>query len=107
MGDLGVQVSVRSSSVRSSVRQHLPLVSCERNSFYSFVQIVLKLCMFFFFFFFFFFFHRGCVCDSDIIVRSFLLQFQHCELGHLSLLIYRQWVPLVRGTSLTVLYRSF
>ena len=43
MGDLGVQVSVR-SSVRPSIRQHLPWVSCERNSSYSFVPIYLKLC---------------------------------------------------------------
>ena len=44
MGDLGVQVSVR-SSICSSVRQHLPCVSCECNSSYSFVLIFLKLCM--------------------------------------------------------------
>ena len=42
MGDLGVQVSVR-----SSFRQHLPWMSCERNSSYSFVPIILKLCMYF------------------------------------------------------------
>ena len=40
MGDLGVQVSVL-----LSIRQHLPWVSCERNSSYSFVPIFLKLCM--------------------------------------------------------------
>ena len=44
MGDLGVQVSVH-LSVRSSIHQHLPWVSCERNSSYSFVPIFLKLCM--------------------------------------------------------------
>ena len=47
MGDLGVQVSVRlfvRPSVRLSVRQHLPWVSCERNSSYSFLLIFLKLC---------------------------------------------------------------
>ena len=43
MGDLGVQVSVR-SSVRPFVRQHLPWVSCELNSSYSFVPIFLKFC---------------------------------------------------------------
>ena len=57
MGDLGLQVSVR-SSVRSFVRpstftlgvfsapvcQHLPWVSCERNFSYSFIPIILKLC---------------------------------------------------------------
>ena len=37
MGDLGVQVSV------ASVHQHLPWVSCERNSTYSFLPIFLKL----------------------------------------------------------------
>ena len=44
MGDLGVQVSVR-PSVRSSFCQHLPWVSCERNSSYSFVLIILKFCI--------------------------------------------------------------
>ena len=51
MGDLGVQVSVRlfvrpsvHPSVCLSVRQHLPWVSCERNSSYSFLLIFLKLC---------------------------------------------------------------
>ena len=47
MGDLGVQVSVRlfvRPSIRLSVRQHLPWVSCERNSSYVFVLIFLKLC---------------------------------------------------------------
>ena len=38
MSDLDVQVSVR-----SSVRLHLPWVSCERNSSYNFVPIFLKL----------------------------------------------------------------
>ena len=32
---------------RLSVRQDLPFGSCERNSSYSFVPIVLKLCMYF------------------------------------------------------------
>ena len=44
MGELGVQVSIR-LSVRPSIRQHLPWVSCERNSSNSFVPIFLKLCM--------------------------------------------------------------
>ena len=44
MGDLGMQVSVR-PSVLSSFHQHLPWVSCERNSSYSLVPIILKLCM--------------------------------------------------------------
>ena len=33
------------SYIRPSIRQHLTWVSCERNSFYSFAPIVLKLCM--------------------------------------------------------------
>ena len=33
------------SSVHPSFRQHVPWVSCERNSSYSFVPIILKLCM--------------------------------------------------------------
>ena len=47
MGDLGMQVSVCLSirpSICLSVRQHLPWVSCERNSSYSFLLIFLKLC---------------------------------------------------------------
>ena len=51
MGDLGVQVSVRlfvrpsvCPSVCLSIRQHLPWVSCECNSSYSFLLIFLKLC---------------------------------------------------------------
>ena len=43
MGDLGMQVSVH-SSVRSSICQQLLCVSWGRNSCYSFVPIVLKLC---------------------------------------------------------------
>ena len=39
MGDLGV-----CPSIRLSFRQHLPWVTCERNSF-SFVPIILKLCI--------------------------------------------------------------
>ena len=50
MDDLGVQVSVRlfvrsvRPSVCPSIRQHLPCVSCESNSSYSFLLIFLKLC---------------------------------------------------------------
>ena len=44
MGDLGEQPSVH-LSVRFSIRQHLPWVSCEPNSSYSFVPIFFKLCM--------------------------------------------------------------
>ena len=44
MGDLGVQVSIR-LSICSSFHQHLPRVSCEGNSSYSFVPLILKRCM--------------------------------------------------------------
>ena len=40
MGDLGEQVSVR-LFVRPSVRQHLPWVSCERNSCYSYIKLFI------------------------------------------------------------------
>ena len=39
-----VHLSVR-TSVRPSIRQHLTWVFCERNSYYSFAPIVLKLCL--------------------------------------------------------------
>ena len=94
MGDLGVQVSVR-PSVRSSIRQHLPRVSCERNSSYSFVSVILKFaCVFFMVWF-------GYSC------KIIFITFPHCEFSHFSLSIYRQWVPLVSRTPLTVSYRSF
>ena len=47
-------------SVRSSIRQHLPWVSCERNSSNSFVLIILKL------YTRVFFMVRGCACGLDI-----------------------------------------
>ena len=47
----------------------------------------------------------GCACGLGIIVRTFLSLFPHCELSHFSPSIYRQWVPLVSATPLTVLYR--
>ena len=73
--------------------------SCEGNASYSFVPIFLKLCICFFMY--------GCACGLGKIVRTFLWLFLHCELCHFSPSIYRQWVPLVRATPLTVLYRSF
>ena len=48
----------------------------------------------------------GCACGLAKIVRTFLLLFPHCE-SHFSPSIYRQWVPLVSATPLTVLYRLF
>ena len=86
MGDLGMQVSTR-SFIRPSIRQHLPWVSCERNSSYSFVPIVLKLCR--------------CFCPGLSICMWFgyicWVIFCHffplCELSHFSTSMYRQWVP--------------
>ena len=49
----------------------------------------------------------GCAYGLGIIVRTFLSLFPHCELSHFSPSIYRQWVPLVSATPLTVLYRLF
>ena len=126
--------------------------SCERNSSYSFVPIVLKLCICFLHgmkicmwfryncqnifchflppliyrqlvplvsatpltvlnriiwnFAYVFFMVWGCARGLDIIVRSFILSlFPHCELSHFSPFIYKQLVPLVSATPLTVLYR--
>ena len=39
-------------------------------------------------------------------LEHFLSLFPHCELSHFSPSIYRQWVPLMSATPLTVLYRS-
>ena len=49
-----------------------------------------------------------CACDLDIIVRLFFVT-PHCELiiFHFFTSIYRQWVPLVSATPLTVLYWLF
>ena len=55
-------------SVCSSVRQHLPWVSCERNSSYSFILIFLKLCRLFSSWW-------GCACGLDIIVGLFFITF--------------------------------
>ena len=95
MGDLGVQVSVR-----SSIRQHLPWVSCERNSSYSFIPIFLKFCVCFR--------HgmRMCIwfgCYCEIIF---------CHLFHfVNLVIFSpQCIDsgyLVSATPHTILYRSF
>ena len=74
--------------------------SCERNSSYNFIPIVLKLCICFFQ-------GIGCACGLGIIVRTFFVTFSQCELSHFSPYVYRQWVPLVSATPLTVLYRSF
>ena len=104
MGDLGVQVSVRlfvrpcvrvCPSVCLSVRQHLPWVSCERNSSYSFLLIFLKLCRCFLhgvrmcmwfgyncWIIFYHFFHfvnlvifRPQCIDSGYLVSAILIQF--------------------------------
>ena len=49
----------------------------------------------------------GCACGLGIIVRIILSLFQHCELIHFSPSIYRQLLPLVSATPLTILFRSF
>ena len=54
-----------------------------------------------------FFMVWGCAGGLGIIVSTFLSLFPHCELSHFSTSIYRQWVPLVSATPLTVLHRSF
>ena len=46
-----------------------------------------------------------CACGLDVIVRLFLSLFPHCELSHFSPFIYKQLVPFVSATPLTVLYR--
>ena len=99
MGDLGVQVSVHSSG-RPSIRQHLPWVSCERNSSYSFVPIFLKLYMCFR--------HgmRMCMCfgyNCEIIFCHF---FHFVNL----VIFWPQCIDsgyLVSTTPHTILYRSF
>ena len=94
-----VRPSVR-SFVRSPIRQHLPWASCECNSSYSFVPIVLKLLMCFLYTM------RACIWLGYNCYIIFVT-FPHCELSHFSPSIYRQWVPLVSATPLTVLYRLF
>ena len=64
MGDLSAQV--RPSVHHTSVRQHLPWVSCECNSSYSFVPIILKRV---------FFMVWGCAYGLDITVRLFFVTF--------------------------------
>ena len=146
MGDLGVQVSVRSSvgpfvhpstfalgvlwvqllvqfctnrftfvtfstlwtwsfrsvclSIRSSIRQHLPWMSCEYNSCYSFLPIFLKLCRCFL--------HRLRMCmwfgyNCWIIFYHFF--------HFVNLVIFRPLCIdsgyLVSATAHTILYRSF
>ena len=99
MGDLGVQVSVR-LSVHSSVRQHLPWVSCERNSSYSFVPIFLKLCRCF---------HHGMRMCMWFGYNCLII---FCHFFHfVNLVIFRpQCIDcgyFVSATPHTILYQSF
>ena len=56
-----------------------------------------------------FFLHgmRMCMSLGYNCYFIFFSLFPYCELSNFSPSIYRQWVPLVRATPLTVLYRSF
>ena len=80
-------------SIHSFIRQHLPWVSCEGISSYSFVPIFLKLCMCF---------SPGmrmCIWfgyNCDII---FLSLFPLCELSRFLTSMNRQWVPCERNSS--------
>ena len=100
MGDLGMQVFI-CSSVRSSICQHLPWVSCE---------LQLQFCTNLFetlHVFLSWYSVWGCACGLDITVRLFFLSlFPLCELSHVLNPMYRQWV-LVSPTPHTILYRSF
>ena len=91
MGYLGVQVSLVRPSIH--VRQHLPWISCERNSSYSFVPIFLKLYMCFR--------HGmrigmwfGYNCEI-----SFCHFFHFVNSSHFSTTMFRQWVPCERNSS--------
>ena len=94
MGNLGVQVSVL-----PFVRQHLPWVSCERNSSYSFVPIFLKLCTF----------HHGMrMC----MWFGYNCEVIFCRFFHFVNLVifWPQWIDsgyLVSATPHTILYQSF
>ena len=72
--------------------------SCECNSSYSFVPMFRN-------FAYVFCMVWGWACGLDIIVRLFFVTFPYCELSHFSPFIYKQLVPLVSATPLTVLYR--
>ena len=102
MGNLGMQVSVHLSvhpfvrpSVPPSVCQHLPWVSCERNSSYSFLPIFLKLCRCFL--------HGVRMCmwfgyNCWIIFYHFF-HFVNLVIFLPQSSMYRQWVPCERNSS--------
>ena len=130
MGNLTLQISVHLSvhpSVRSSIRQHLPWVSYEHNSSYSFIPIILKLCMCFLasdamkvcrqyivmetphtivyrsFWKFAHVFSRicRCACGLDIIFKFIFVAFSTLFLFSVSYLRFMKvctlWVPLERN----------
>ena len=93
MGDLGVQVSVRSSVcpfVHPSTFTPGCLVSATTltflyRTFWNFACVFAML--------------WGLACGLDIILRSFSSLFPLCELSHFLTSIYRQWVPCERNSS--------
>ena len=87
-------------SIHPSVRQHLPSVSCERNSSYSFVPIFLKLYTCF------------CHCMRMCMWFGYNCEITFCHFFHfVNLVIFRpQCIDsgyLVSATPYTILYRSF
>ena len=97
----GLDITVRSFHILNLVIFHPQYIDrgylkCERNSSYSFVPIVLKLCMCVFFMVW------GCACGLDINIRSFFVIFS--ILWTWSFFTLNIWTV---GTSpLTVLYQS-
>ena len=77
-------------SVCLSVRQHLPWVSCERNSSYSFLLIFLKLCRCFL--------HGVRMC-MWFGYNCWIIFYHFFHFSHFSTSMYRQWVPCERNSS--------
>ena len=88
MGNLGLQVSVR-PSVSSSICQHLPWVSCEHISSYSFVPTLYVFSSW----------YEDVHVVWILLWDYFLSLFPLCELSHFLTSMYRQWVPCERNTS--------
>ena len=101
MGDLGVQVSVRSSIGPFVFPSTFTLGAL-------WAQLLLQFCTNHFETL-----HMFSTWCEDVhvvwiqLLDYFLSLFPHCELSHFFASIYRQWVPLVSVTPLTVLYLLF